>query len=158
MTRRPPRTVGTLTSPEGKVFTMKEERLPQASYGKPFMTMFHEDLLPLATNASLPRATFPLLIWCWNNLSHENFQQFSQVEVAAYLKTSQPSISAALAELLNMGMVERQGKGVRQAWRLTPKTCWRGYAGQYRQRLREDAAPKLSIVKPMLIKVEHAPA
>jgi hypothetical protein len=158
MSRRPPRTIGTLTSQEGKVFTMREERLPNASYGKPFMTMFPEELMPMAINTDLPRSTFPLLIWAWNNLSHEKFTQFSQVEVAKYMKTSQSSISNGLAALLDMGMIERQGKGVRQAWRLTPKTCWRGYAGQYQQRIREDKQPKISLVKPTTLQVDHAPA
>lgn len=138
MGRRPPREVKTLVDETGSFYRMTTERRPEASYGRPFMTIFPEALLQLA-DVKKPRAVLPVLVWCWKFLDHRNFRVIRQADIAAQIGTSVASVSEALAHLLQAGQIERTGSGPRQAWRLTTESSWKGTAGSYQQARRESA-------------------
>lgn len=115
---------------------MKRERPAEASYGERFHTMFPEKLYPLA-DATLPKATLPTLIWCWNNLDHRAFRALRQSDVARLLKCSQSSVGEALLLLEDRGFLQRRGSGPRQEWRLSLLASWVGTAGAYQAAKRE---------------------
>lgn len=117
---------------------MATERRPEASYGRPFMTIFPDALLELA-DVKRPRAVLPVLLWCWKFLDHRNFKVIRQADIAVQIGTSGASVSEALAHLVQAGQIERTGSGPRQAWRLTTETSWKGTAGSYQQARRDSA-------------------
>ena len=135
----PGRTISTLVGPDGGKWVRTDETIPAGSYGRPFMTVFAESLLPLAKDRQAPGASMAVLVWCWANLSHETWRQVRQAGIADELGVSQASVGAALAALLRHGQLERRGAGPRQEWRLTPEASWRGTVGQYHRRRRADA-------------------
>lgn len=102
------------------------------------MTLFAGALMPLAKDRDAPGGTMPVLTWCWENLSHEGWRQLRQVGIAEEMGLSQATVAAALAKLLEHGLIERRGAGPRQEWRLTPEASWKGTAGQYQRRRRLD--------------------
>lgn len=110
------------------------------------MTLFADALMPLAMDRSAPSASFPVLTWCFAHLSHETWRSIRQEDIADVLGVSRPSVSQALAKLLEKGLVERKGAGPRQEWRLTPAASWRGTAGAYQKRLRNGGRVKLRLV------------
>jgi hypothetical protein len=141
-----PREIVTLSNEKGEHFTMKRERMPEASYGRPFVTVFPDALIAHAADARLPRSFFPVLVWCWKNLDFKGWKFLNQREVAAELKCSMGSVNIALGLLRDRGIIERTGAGPRQAWRLTPETSWKGTAGGYRAEVRERARPAFTVV------------
>jgi hypothetical protein len=142
-----PREIVTLSNEKGEHFTMKRERLPEASYGRPFVTVFPDALLAHAADARLPRSFFPVLVWCWKNLDFKGWKLLNQRDVASELKCSLASVNNALGLLRDRGIIERTGAGPRQAWRLTPETSWKGTAGGYRAEVRERTRPAFTVVE-----------
>ena len=65
---------------------------------------------------------------------HLNFTDFVHIrtaDLAAELETSTGAISRALAQLLEIGVVEKEGKGPRTAWRLSSDWGWNGSVDQW---------------------------
>lgn len=64
-------------------------------------------------------------------LDWKEWRMLNQAELGAELEIAQSHISTALRELLDVGVLERKGKGPRQEWRLTLDTGWRGNVAQF---------------------------
>lgn len=133
------RTTSMLIGPDGDRWVRTDETAPAGSYGKPFMTVFAQALMPLAKDRDAPGGTMPVLVWAWENLSHETWRHLRQAGIAEELGLSPASVSAALGKLLEHRMLERRGAGPRQEWRLTPEASWRGTAGAYQKRRRMES-------------------
>jgi hypothetical protein len=59
-------------------------------------------------------------------LTWTEFRQLNQVALAAELHIDDASVSRALRDLLNRGIIERQGRGPASTWKLSIDWGWRG--------------------------------
>lgn len=59
-------------------------------------------------------------------LDWKEWRMLNQADLGEELGIAQSHISTALRELLAVGVIERQGKGPRQEWRLSLDIGWRG--------------------------------
>jgi|SRR5580658_5652302 hypothetical protein len=113
-------------------------------YGQPWYLMFDDARREIAQKAK-HRSTLQLLFELPAILSWTEFRPLNQRTVAARLKISPASISYAMKELHDLGMVERQGNGPVLTWRLALKLGWRGTPAAYlaEQRRREQQPRQL---------------
>lgn len=123
-------TVVAITTADGTRHQVTQERHPARSYGRGFVILFTDAMAAAAKNIKRG-VTLRLLIVLPEHLNFTDFRQLRTVDVAATLETDSGTISRSLAELLNLGIVEREGKGPRTAWRLTSDWGWNGTADQY---------------------------
>ena len=75
--------------------------------------------------------TVKLLLLLPRHLEFVHFKQLRTVEIADKLSTHQGNVSRGMAELLELGIVEKEGRGPRTAWRLSSDWGWQGTADQY---------------------------
>jgi hypothetical protein len=109
------------------------------TYGRDFMTVFPDALRGLARDRNAGPTALRVLIWAWNNLDWEKFGLITQEDVAAELCMSSAAVRKGLRRLLAEGILERQGKGARQQWRVTQEASWFGGAERYNKVLVERA-------------------
>jgi transcription initiation factor IIE alpha subunit len=111
------------------------------------MTVFPQVLDQISRDAKAPKSMMSVLIWCWNNLDHSSWKQFRQLDVAEYLNVSITVVNRSLQYLEEAGFIIRHGKGTRQAWQLTPESCWKSYAGSWHVAMRNMLAHKSKSTK-----------
>jgi DNA-binding transcriptional MocR family regulator len=98
-----------------------------------------------------------------DHLTWTTFSTLNQVELAKKLEIDDGSVSRALKELTERGIVERKGRGPVSKWKLSLKWGWRGSAAAYHAAVREAAAnqpPKAATTtppKPRLVEVPKRP-
>jgi tripartite-type tricarboxylate transporter receptor subunit TctC len=133
-----PRRFTALTDANGNRWVMRQEKRPGQTYGREFVTVFVDDYAKLGmmitrgtTLRVLMMMPLTLRVHCWLPLN--------QAALANVLKTTQPNISTALRELLQLGALERKRENGVLVYRLPETWLWRGTVGQYHQRRRERA-------------------
>jgi len=65
------------------------------------------------------------------HLSYHEFRDLDQCTVAAELGTTQASISRGMAELADLGVVEKRRHSRNIEWRLSPDYGWKGDVESY---------------------------
>ena len=103
------------------------------------MVVFPDALRALGRDRNAGPTALRVLIWAWNNLGWERFELITQEDVAAEMCMSAAAVRKGLRRLLAEGVLERQGKGARQQWRITPEASWRGGVERYNQVIVERA-------------------
>jgi DNA-binding Lrp family transcriptional regulator len=136
------RHVGSLVDVEtGQRFAVTTDPGPGATYGKRFLIMFDEarhQIIKELRNA----ATLRVFLALPDHLSWTEFRPLNQGQLASELEIDQASVSRAMKDLLNRGIVEREGKGPASHWRLSLKWGWRGNAAAYHAAVRETEAAR----------------
>ena len=75
--------------------------------------------------------TLRVLLKLPEHLNFTDFVHLNTAAVASELETNTGNISRAMAQLLALGVVEREGKGPRTAWRLSSDWGWNGSVDQW---------------------------
>lgn len=119
-----------LTTGDGEKHRVTQERYPAQSYGAKFVILFTAAMTE-ASRRIRSMVTLRLLIALPEHLNFTDFRMLRTAEIAEQLETNKGNISRALAELLAIGIVEREGKGPRTAWRLSSDWGWNGTADQW---------------------------
>ena len=114
-----------LVTEGGERIAVSEARPPGRSYGRLFHTTFTHETAALAKKIE-SGSTLRVLLILPEHLNYTTFKRLDQTKLAAELHMAQSSISAAMAQLLQLGVVERQGKGPVTEWRLTTDFGWKG--------------------------------
>ena len=139
------RQIVSLTTEDGAKHRVTQERHPARSYGAKFVILFTAAMAE-ASQRIKSVVTLRLLLVLPEHLNFTDFRQVRNVALAEKLNTDAGSISRGFAELLAIGVVEREGKGPRTAWRLSSDWGWNGTADQWHAfragRLRNKTAPK----------------
>lgn len=133
-------TIASLTTTAGEAIAVIEERHPSRSYGRMFRTVFDDTAEELATRLKLG-ASLRLLLILPRYLSYTEWRRLAQQELAQRLGIEQPTVSRALAELNEIGYIERRGKGPSIEWKLTPEYGWRGDVASYHAERRRRGKP-----------------
>ena len=140
------RRVGTLVDHDtGQRFHISEERGPSRSYGKRFHIVFDEawrDLVSIR-NASTLRVFMALP----DHLSWTEFRPLPREQLAKLLEIDGASVSRALTDLHNRGMIERRGKGPVTQWKLSLNWGWKGNAAAYHAAMRDNDAHRIAAGK-----------
>jgi hypothetical protein len=124
------RQIVSLTTDDGAKHVVTQERHPARSYGAKFVIVFTAAMAE-ASQRIKSVVTLRLLLVLPEHLNFTDFRQVRNVSLAERLKTDAGSISRGFAELLAIGVVEREGKGPRTAWRLSSDWGWNGTADQW---------------------------
>ena len=95
-----------------------------------FDVHFHDALKHLAKEIKTASA-WKLFAILPVHLDYHEFRRLDQTKIASELGTTGASVSRGMAELLKLGVVEKQGKGPVIAWKLTPDYGWRGDVESY---------------------------
>lgn len=139
------RSIVSLVTDDGEKHRVTQERHPAHSYGARFVILFTAAMAE-ASQRIKSMVTLRLLLVLPEYLSFTDFRQIRTIAIAERLETNKGNISRALAELLALGVVEREGKGPRTAWRLSSDWGWNGTADQWHAfragRLKNKTAPK----------------
>ena len=136
-----PTQIARIVTADGVASAVVSERTPARSYGMQFHTAFTEEQAKIAKTVK-NGSTLRLFLVLPEHLDYVLFRRLDQRKLAADLDMTQPSISRALAELLAIGVVERQGSGPVVEWRLSPTFGWRGTVDQFHAEKRRRAAQK----------------
>jgi len=64
-------------------------------------------------------------------LDWHEWRHLNQIQLGEELGTAQSNISAALKQLLEIGVLQRKGSGPRQEWRLSLDLGWRGNVADF---------------------------
>ena len=94
-------------------------------------------------------ATLRVFLALPDHLSWTEFRSLNQSELATALEIDNASVSRAMRDLLNRGIVERTGKGPVMKWKLSLKWGWRGNAAAYHTAMREAETVRLGGVPPV---------
>ena len=123
------RVVG-ITTADGEQHAVTQERHPRRSYGAQFVIVFTRAMQEAARQIS-SSVTARLLMVLPAHLNFTDFRQVRNTELAADLGTHAGNISRSMRELLALGILEREGRGPRTAWRLSSDWGWSGTADQW---------------------------
>ena len=93
-------------------------------------------------------ATLRVFLALPDHLSWTEFRSLNQSELATDLEIDNASVSRAMRDLLNRGIVERIGAGPVMKWRLSLKWGWRGNAAAYHAAVREAEQARLEGTPP----------
>lgn len=124
------RQIVSLTTEDGAKHVVTQERHPARSYGARFVILFTAAMAEAGKHIKSV-ITFRLLHVLPEHLTFTDFRMLRTVDIAKQLDTHHGNISRAMAELLTIGVVEREGKGPRTAWRLSSDWGWNGTADQW---------------------------
>jgi len=83
-----------------------------------------------------------------DHLSWTEWRRLQQADVAGELGIGQASVSRAMAELLDLGLVERRGRHACIEWRLALSAGWRGGPAAYHAARRERGLPQIGGLPP----------
>ncbi len=119
-----------LITDDGTRHTVVQERRPSSTYGKRFMTLF-TDAMKKAAKTIKHGMTWRVLHLLHEHLDFTDFRQIKTVDLAAELDSDSGTISRAMRELLQIGILEREGVGARSAWRFSSNWGWNGTVDQY---------------------------
>lgn len=133
----PANAITSLGLSDGSTVRVVDQREPRQTYGRVFMTIFSEEMAHIALNLR-HGSTLRVLLTLPMHLSWTDFRRLNQIALAKELSMAQATISGALKQLLDVGAIERRGKGPVTEWKLSPDWGWNGRAGAWRgtQRLR----------------------
>jgi DNA-binding HxlR family transcriptional regulator len=106
-----------------------------------FRTVFDDAMRQLAVTIT-NGTTWRVLAVLPEHLSYEVFRRLDQRQLGAKLGMRDNSVSRALKELHEAGVVERRGAGPVTEWRLTPDYGWRGDVASYHRTQRQRMAEK----------------
>jgi DNA-binding IclR family transcriptional regulator len=93
-------------------------------------------------------ATLRVFLALPDHLSWTEFRPLNQSQLATRLKITGASVSRAMKDLLNRGIVERIGAGPVMQWKLSLKWGWRGNAAAYHAAMRETGEQHRTLKKP----------
>lgn len=124
------RQIVSLTTDDGAKHVVTQERHPAQSYGARFVILFTAAMAHAARNIR-SLVTLRLLMDLPEHLNFTDFRQIRTVEIAEKLGTHAGNISRSMNELLALGIVEREGRGPRTAWRMSSDWGWNGTADQW---------------------------
>lgn len=121
-----------------------------AAYPEPFATMFVRTFADLAKH---PRsdAYWRTLAWCFDRLKPDRMGSACHSWIIEDLGLSRPSVSRAMRQLVEDGVLEKEGRGPAAQYRLNSKLVWKGSPAA---RLAwQNAAPECDLATP----VDHRP-
>ena len=130
MARLKEQRVTDLVTADGELWRVQQQRDPGKTYGRQFVIVFTDQLDELATKIG-QGLTLKVMLKLPKRLSFTEFRFLNQAELAAELGTGQGAISRCLSQLLDLGVIEREGKGPRTKWRLSNDWGWQGTADQW---------------------------
>lgn len=136
-------TVAHLVTDEGEIVDVVQDRPPGRSFGRRFVVLFEDTLRRLAS--SLTNATtWRVLARLPDHLEWEAWRRLPQRMLAQELRMSVGAVSEAMNQLVELGVVERRGRGPVTEWRLTTELGWRGNVESFHaeRRRRGAGAPK----------------
>lgn len=122
--------VVSIQTADGQSHLVTSERHPSRSYGAQFMIVFTETMATVASRTQ-SGTTLRVLLLLPEHLNFTDFRPLNQRSLAAQLQVGSGSISRAMTDLLEMGVVERQGRGPVTQWRLSTDWGWNGTADQF---------------------------
>jgi hypothetical protein len=121
----PAHKITSLKTEDGDTYLVTSQRDPARSYGMQFHTTFTDEAAKIARTVS-SGATLRLFIVLPQLLTYNSWRRLDQVKLGADLGMNNSTISRALKELVELEVIERQGKGPVVEWKLTPNFGWRG--------------------------------
>ena len=119
-----------LTDDTGSTHKVVQERHPSKTYGGRFVILFTEAMKNAARRIRSV-VTLKLLLILPDHLNFTDFRMVRTQALADELDTGSGNISTGMRELLDLGILEREGKGPRSTWRLSSDWGWNGSADQY---------------------------
>jgi DNA-binding transcriptional ArsR family regulator len=137
-----PAKIKSLTTTAGETIAVLSERHPGRSYGMQFHTTFTQEATKIAKLAT-GAATLRLFIVLPDHLSYTAYRRLDQTKIGAELDMNHSTVSRALKELTELGVVERRGSGPVVEWKLSPDYGWRGHVDAFHveQRKRGKRSP-----------------
>ncbi len=139
--------VGVLHLDTGQRVAVSEPRPPGRSYGRMFHTTFSEATAELAKRLT-SGATLRVMLVLPQHLNYETFKRLDQSSLAGELGMTQASVSRALTELHEQGVVERKGAGPVTEWRLSSDYGWRGSVDGFHAFQRQKARQAPQVINP----------
>jgi hypothetical protein len=142
--------LGTLHMATGESFQVQELRRPGRSYGVTFHTSFYEETAKIAKGIS-SGPTLRVMLILPTILDYQTWRLIDQIKLGAELGIAQSSVSRSLAELEQIGYVEKRGTKSRTEWRLSSDYGWKGSVDSYHQFQRSKGAetsPERPATKP----------
>ena len=130
MSRLREQRVTDLVTGDGELVRVVQQRDPARTYGRAFVILFTEAMKAAAKEIK-HGITWRVLHLLPEHLNFTDFRQVRTVDLAAELDSNSGSISRAMAELLALDILEREGSGPRTAWRFSSDWGWQGGADQY---------------------------
>jgi len=127
-----------IVTDEGELIAIQEKQSAQG-FDRKFVTMFDETMELLAKTIT-NGATLRVLLMLPPRLDNITWRELGQQALADELGLSRRVVGQALADLHQLGILDRKGQGPMLRWRLTPRLSWRGRAEKYRQAVRERAS------------------
>ncbi len=119
-----------ITAADGSSHKVVQERHPSRTYGGQFVILFTAAMKQAARHIT-SSITLRLLFELPDHLNFTDFRQIRTQGLADILSTHPGNISRSMASLVELGIVEREGKGPRTAWRFSSDWGWNGSADQY---------------------------
>ena len=154
-------TLATLTLADGSNHQVVQTRLAGRTYGRGggFVIVFTE-AMARAGERIKQGGTLRVLALLPEYLDFVNFRRLSTAQVGKRLDMHTGNVSRAMAQLLELGIVEREGSGPVTTWRLSSDWGWNGTVDQYHAfrggRLKGKKAPVRPVEAPSPIM--HTPA
>ncbi len=101
--------------------------VPNRQRVKGWFMAFQDPFEALVTSQNLNHTQLRVLLYMMSKLDFENYVHVPQVTIAKALKVAPPNVSAAVAALLDKGIVLAGPKVMRaRTFRLSPDLGWKG--------------------------------
>jgi hypothetical protein len=139
-----------LIDEDGEVYRVTRQRDPKRSYNRVFHTTFDdaEEKIFARINSA---ATFKVLRAVKTLLTHKTWRRIDQQALAAKLGIGIGSANRALAELVELKVIERRGKAQQVEWRLTLHLIWRSDVDDYHAVREERGLNMADALPPELV-------
>ena len=138
------RRIMSLLTTDGELLPVFEERTPSNSFNMgPWMITWDDQRRRIAREIK-NGTTLRVLYALPDYLDFETWKRMDQKRLAVELDLSQSSVSHAMAELVERGIIERQGAGPVVEWRLSLNFGWRGNLASFKAAQRKRGTGKIT--------------